>query len=262
MRYAVAVWNYQEPEKPLAKLAAELADFGFDALSLSLHTLHAPDEAARRDLAAVVRDRDLAVTLHTNFDLFTEQNLTLAVELFAARLYSVTFDAAMESTSCGRFYAAARMARVLQCVAKNAPEVRFAVEDFPLDAAASAHYRDDLASLAGCPEYGILLDLGHMHLRQGNEPYFREKSLSEHLRDVPLPVIEVHVHDNDGKSDLHQHPGTGNADLAAMAEGLKAVGFTGVSTIEVAPTHHGSTPAHSRQMLGESLKHWRRLLEG
>lgn len=262
MRYGVAVWNYMEPGLPLTELVQELAGAGFDSLALQPHFLAALEAAQWRELGRVVERDDLTVTLHTNFALFRAEHLRTAREQFGARLLDVTFDAAMETTSRGMFYDMATMAPVLRTVAETAPGLRFGVEDFPLDAAAVDAYAEHLRPLLALDGFGMLVDLGHLNLRRHMHPYFQAGDAAGYIRNVAAPIHEVHVHDNDGARDLHQHPGAGNADLAGAARGLREVGFDGVCTIEVAPSFHGATPAESRPALRGSLQAWRALMAG
>jgi sugar phosphate isomerase/epimerase len=85
--------------------------------------------------------------------------------------------------------------------------------------------------------------------------------VGEYLARLPLPVWEVHLHDNSGDRDEHGHFGLGNVDFAAVAAGLKAIGFSGVSTIEIAPSFHGKTPAESKPLSAESLAQWKDMWE-
>ena len=46
-------------------------------------------------------------------------------------------------------------------------------------------------------------------------------------------VHHVHLHDNDGRSDLHLPPGAGTIDWAAVVLALKDAGYDGTITLEV-----------------------------
>lgn len=62
-----------------------------------------------------------------------------------------------------------------------------------------------------------------------------------------------------GDRDSRGHLGFGNLPFEEVAAGLKAIGFDGISTIEIAPSFHGSTPAASRPHARDSLARWRGL---
>jgi sugar phosphate isomerase/epimerase len=135
--------------------------------------------------------------------------------------------------------------------------LKFAVEDFPLDNLAIDYYSRDLRPLLDCSRYGILVDIGHMNLRRTGEAYFRAFTVGQYIERIPRPIFEVHVHDNNGRQDEHKPLGEGNIDFAAIAAALKAIGFDGVSTIETAPSLHGRTPADDLPTVQPSLEQWR-----
>jgi sugar phosphate isomerase/epimerase len=86
-------------------------------------------------------------------------------------------------------------------------------------------------------------------------------SVADYIGRLPLPIVEVHLHDNNGQKDEHGHFGLGNIDFGEVAAALKSVGFDGVSTIEIAPSFHGSTPAESKPRARESLERWKAIWE-
>ena len=171
-------------------------------------------------------------------------------------------DARMKSESRGVFYDVKGMSAVFEEISNSSYEVRFAVEDFPLDEKALSFYEDGLVRLVKNPRFGILVDLGHMNMRlQKENSDFKGMSISQYLSGVPLRIIEVHIHDNMGDKDSHGHLGFGNLDFSEVANALETVGFEGVSTIEIAPSFHGSTPEQSKPLAKESLETWRGLWE-
>ena len=66
-----------------------------------------------------------------------------------------------------------------------------------------------------------------------SRPYYEGVTPEEYLSNVPVPITEVHVHDNDGTRDAHRPLGTGTNDIQAAARGLSRAGFDGTCTIEV-----------------------------
>jgi sugar phosphate isomerase/epimerase len=99
-----------------------------------------------------------------------------------------------------------------------------------------------------------------MNLRMAQEDYFAT-DVGDYISRLPLPIIEVHVHDNRGDRDSHEPLGAGDTPFPAVAGALMAVGFDGVSTIEIAPSFHGSTPGASKPHLQRTLETWRGMLE-
>lgn len=263
MRYATAIWNYVEPDVGLTDLIEEFVGFGYDAISFSSTQLPRLEEQEACEIASLIAERGLAVTLHCSFDI-TSADVERALGLFGEALHAMTFDAAMVWETRGGLYDAARMAPMLSDVIamSDGTQLRVGVEDFPLDDAALDFYRSDLEPLLTCPRYGILIDVGHLNMRLNGGGYFEGVSVAEYLARVPLPVVEVHLHDNSGDRDEHGHFGSGNIDFEEVARVLKAIDFRGVSTIEICPGMHDSTPEESKPHSRASLAAWKALWEG
>ena len=260
MRCGIAVWTFRQPGVTLCNLIERFAGMGFEAVSCQPKQILELDGNETRDLTDLLRDHSLKMTVHASFELAADEAGRL-LEVLGDALLCLTFDAARTTDSIGTFFDAARMAALLGDVRRldGAGNLKLAVEDFPLDVRAMAHYRDELGDLANDPNYGTLIDIGHMNIRLRREPYFAALSVRDYLAAPPRPIVEVHLHDNDGTKDSHGHFGFGNVDFAAVAAGLRAVGFDGVATIEIAPRFHGSTPETSLPLTAESLATWRRL---
>ena len=263
MRYGIAVWNFQEPGSTLVGLVEVFAGFGFDAVSFLPGQVVNCGDAEAAALLALMRERSLVATVHGNFEM-TRSDVETVVRRLGDRLAAVTMDAAMTADSCGHFYDGPRMAAFLREVEEATRQrgAQFAVEDFPLDGQALERYRADLAPVLDSPRYGTLIDLGHLNLRTRQADYFRNMTPADYIRRVPLPIIEVHVHDNKGERDSHAPIGFGDVPFAEIAPALREAGFDGISTIEIAPSFHGSTPAASKPKAMESLERWRAIWEG
>ncbi len=262
MLYAISLWTFHEKGTTLPGLVASFADLGFTAMSLSPPPVFAVDPGEAREAGAEMRQRQLPLTLHAGFK-HTDQEWDFLFDCFADRFSRITFDAAMVADARGRFYDAKKMAARLADVARRTEgtAVRFGVEDFPLDAEALRYYADDLAPVRSHPRFGMLVDLGHLNLRIRRSGHWQGQTPAAYLQALPLPVIEVHVHDNDGTRDLHQPIGDGNADLSAMAEALRDLGFDGVSTIEIAPGFHGSNGPTDTPKAVASRDTWQQWIE-
>jgi sugar phosphate isomerase/epimerase len=261
MRFGIAIWNFMEEGVRLPDLIAEFAGFGFDTISFLPGQL-LPNPEAGREAVAALRGLGLKATVHGSF-VVTADDARRIADLFGDDLLCQTFDAAMLEDSCGRHYDTACMVELLQQVGDLVEPLgaRYGVEDFPLDMQALDCYRDDLSPLLERSGYGMLIDLGHLNLRINRAPYFGALGPVEYLRRTPLPIIEVHVHDNCGDRDSHAHLGFGTGDFATYAAALREKGFDGVSTIEIAPSFHGAKPAEDKPRAKESLELWRSLLE-
>ena len=263
MRYATAIWNYAEPHIPLADLVRDFADLGYDTISFLPWQFVNCEPSAARDVVALLDERNLAATVHGNFETPLE-DARRVIDLLGERLLAMTFDAAMRPSSLGTVFDSGRMAGHVQSLLEMTPNASFrlAVEDYPLDALALGFHREHLGQLMQCGRYGMLVDVGHMNMRLTGGGYFEGQSVMDYFRRLPLPVVEVHLHDNNGVKDEHGHFGLGNIEFGQVAQALKAIGFDGVSTIEIAPTFHGSNPAESRPRSRESLETWKALWEG
>ena len=76
------------------------------------------------------------------------------------------------------------------------------------------------------PNLAILLDTGHVHVHLRGQP-----GIGQYIRQIPIPIAEVHVTDNHGQKDEHKAHGT--LDLADMAQALRDVNYAGPITVEV-----------------------------
>lgn len=77
-------------------------------------------------------------------------------------------------------------------------------------------------------QFKICLDTGHVAVYQGLTPAGAMRELGETVR-------VLHVHDNNGKADLHYMPYFGVIDWPDFSRALKECGFQGVFSLETAP---------------------------
>lgn len=83
----------------------------------------------------------------------------------------------------------------------------------------------DMVQAIGDPRAGVCLDVGHANVASG-------LPLS-HWLDVLGPVIRhYHVHDNDGRNDLHLVPGQGNLGFPGLFDALCAAAPEATLTFE------------------------------
>lgn len=96
----------------------------------------------------------------------------------------------------------------------------------------------------GSPDFGFCFDTGHFNLfsRVTMEQWF--VSLGRHL-------LEVHVHDNDGKADSHWAVGRGNIDFEKFFGLMNAYAPLPVLTVEV----------HDKDGIETSLERVKRLMK-
>ena len=86
---------------------------------------------------------------------------------------------------------------------------------------------DDLDQLP----VGALVDVGHAHIvASGGEQ--GAMSEAEYIERMPLKIVEVHVHDNDGATDQHLPLGEGTVVIEPILGALERKGFDGIITLE------------------------------
>ena len=110
------------------------------------------------------------------------------------------------------------------------------LENMPM----TAHRISPMAKIAevvakiNSPYVGICLDTGHSNV-YGHD-------LGEMVR-IAAPWLKVlHVHDNNGKQDLHQLPYLGTADWDSFTKALGEVGFAGSLSLETGGPVSASMP--------------------
>ncbi len=262
MHYAISVWNFMENDGPITALVDHFADMGFDTMSFKPEQVLNLDEAAAENLKHQIQNRNLGVTVHADFKL-TPLEAEHIISLFNSHLLCLSLDPRCRIDPAGKFFDHQRMIPLLEflCQRSEGTQVRFGLEDFPLDHCALETNQYALKPILNCQNFGILVDLGHMHLRLNNSEYFSEKGISGYLEGIPLPIIEIHVHDNNADNDQHMPPGQGNLDFADTAATLRQIDFNGMSTLEIAPLRYGAQPDKEYSKVAESLQLWRNLLE-
>jgi len=258
VRCAIAVWNFGEEGVLLTDLVDEFADMGYDGVSFLPGQIAKLGDEAVHALRDRLDSRELFATVHgKSHD--TRDTIHRVLDALEDRIVAMTFDGAMTMTSLGHTHDVATMAAVLRHVEElsRGTDLQFGIEDFPLDDVALDHGRDELGPLLECPRYGMLVDIGHLNIRRKSGQYFGRVSESEYVANCARRIIEVHVHDNDGRRDLHAPLGDGTTDFAAVAAGLRAVGFDGISTIEICPAFHDATPDEDKPKAERGLAEWR-----
>ncbi len=81
----------------------------------------------------------------------------------------------------------------------------------------AAVFIDHLNELAGEECFGLCVDTGHLNLI-GREQYAYIKYLGKRIK-------AFHVHDNDGKSDLHLAPYTGTINWEGFCRAVREIGY-------------------------------------
>ena len=100
---------------------------------------------------------------------------------------------------------------------------------------------------------GLLLDLGHLHVMSQNA--------AADIAALPLPVHEVHVSDNSGKTDEHMPLGKGNLPIDEIAVELCKAGFEGIWTLEMRPHYYMHLCCITNKTACRAVRSSRRRLE-
>lgn len=262
MEYAISTWNFVQGTGSLSSFISASIDMGFNAVSFTPAQVLTMDRDASTRLGEQISAAGLSVTVHADFTS-TPDEIDSIMAVFGERLRCISLDPRCRIDPAGRFFEPGRMLPLLEHLRRGSDltGIRFGLEDFPIDRCALDRNGEALAGLLECPCFGALIDLGHMNLRLSTIPHFAEKGVDGYISGVPVPIFEVHVHDNWGEGDLHMPPGKGNLDLRAAASALRARGFQGVSTIEIAPSRYGAEPGDEYESVAFGLCSWKDALE-
>ena len=122
-------------------------------------------------------------------------------------------------------------------------------ENMPMPALTLASPRQilDFAKQIDSPYFRVCLDTGHCTMLKVDP--------GQAVREIGKQYLRVlHVHDNNGVSDLHWLPGTGVIDWKNFSAALHEIGFDGVFSLETNVKPNGLDPEEllrKRQELSE-----------
>jgi sugar phosphate isomerase/epimerase len=231
IKKGVAIWNYTQ--KSVWDCSQAFHSAGFDAISWVGHQFGdlTKDDAAR--LADFLKAGGMCFTIHgylPNPDKDEEIAVFHDFIKFTAQwqekyglLNGLTFDAWHDKK------------RMMPYVAEALKALRgsgafLACEDFPLN---TGEMEIIAPYLTAQDDYGILIDAGHMNLRQAKKNDHTGAAFIQAFADIPLKVRELHLHDNKGVKDNHMYLGYGTLPLPAVVKGLKNIHFDGIITVEI-----------------------------
>ena len=230
MKTCATVWNYRGNR---FDDAYRLHQLGFDAVSWLGSEFDQMNEEDDQRLVAMLKETGMELTIHGRLpdpaDLEMCESFHKAVKRTAAwqqkyvLLYSWTFDFWTEQEKTLPY-----LEEVL-CAFRGTNTV-IAAEDIPLNKIQMKGFEKIIHPK---DRFGILIDVGHMNIRQRCIELVEAEDFVAAFQALPLPVIEVHLHDNLSYKDDHMYFGYGNLPLDAIVTGLKKVGFNGFSTIEI-----------------------------
>ena len=280
MLQGLAIWHY--PHRTIAENVRFFAAYGLDSVSVhgSQFARAITDPVTAEDIVCAVSDTGVVFTVH---GCLPRHHTPEAVEIFetelelwarwqdAHGLISVlSFDVPQtirEGQGIGGY-----LRRVLDAV----PQCKVAVEDFGL----TAREVEQISFLKGNERFGYLVDLGHLFLRMkglntGGKVLFTNSSY-EHppvrcpdathfysaLAAKEFPIFEMHLHNNDGVSDLHWFLEEGSLDVPAVARAIRELDFQGILTVESAPGFRFECRgADADEGIRKTLDYWKVCLE-
>lgn len=99
-----------------------------------------------------------------------------------------------------------------------------------------------IMSMLSSEHLGICLDTGHYLLNQLRKDGSAEITSVQELINWQKDLLHIHIHDNDGKQDLHLLPGEGCFPWASMINYLKEIQYKGVLIME--PKNQNQLPSY------------------
>lgn len=273
----LAIWHY--PTRNDLENVRFFAENGFGAVSMHGRAMAKTgmDEERGDAFASVIREKNMVLTAHGKLPLSHGErdvaDFKRDVDAIAAwqakhgLLSVLSFDVAQEVRENVMPY--------IEYVLQYPQFGKIALEDFGVTAAERAQ----IEPLKGDPRFGYLLDIGHMNIRMhgvNDEPIDLFRNSPEEcprtddpgypeflraFRSKEFPIFEIHLHNNDGKGDLHDFLEHGTVDMRAVAEALRAIGFDGIVTVETVPRLAGIFGDEADARIAETLAYWKKCVK-
>jgi len=223
-----------------------LHDCGFTAVSL-LQNVQQLDEQEIKDAAAAIREYDMTVCVHGNAQGYLVncrldevrvnqlfQHILMWNDLTDGRVYDCCSDTLSAEVNGKSVFLQDQCEKLFKMEIETFSDkgIRYGLENtsraFAYGCIPSL---ENMKKITGLPAgAGLLLDLGHIHITLSRDENKRHPA--DYLPQVPYPVHEIHISDNHGERDEHLFPGMGTTDYRAWREGLEAIHYSGVITLE------------------------------
>lgn len=262
MRYAISIWSFINESNSIVDLIRFFTDSGYDAISMKPENILHADKAERDAMKSILVEKGLPVTVHARSSIRINE-LDIIIEFLESNLECISLDPDCRIDPDANFFKTLNVLPVLEHLMSSpkSDNILFGLEDFPLNQRALNNNMSELSLLVECPRFGILLDIGHSNLRTSGSEHSKQGDLEKYLRNIPVPIIELHVHDNDGTGDQHMPPGKGNIDFSLVSETLLGKNFNGISTIEINPRQYNSRADAEKNHAIEGLNFWKKHFE-
>lgn len=240
VQLAVCDTGLDKPEETATRLALQ----GVCAIETSSEFYLATDETRLRDVARIFADRGVRLrSVHAPFGkehnlsspdpgirrATVEEHILLLRRCAAAGVFCIVVHAGTDETTDREADAVAWAIESLQMLAPVAEGtgVRMALENLPPGyLGCDGNQLLEMITTINSPALGICYDSGHAHMNGAMAKTF------ELLKDY---VITFHIHDNNGKRDLHYQPPYGTIDWEAFVRIFRTMHFEDAVTVEAPP---------------------------
>lgn len=277
MKNGLAIWHYNH--RTDTENAKFFADNGFNAVSMHgramTKTCLDPERAV--SFANAISEKNLTLTVHGKLPISHSDadvaDFKASIDAMAkwqekyGLIEVLSFDVWAEIRD--------NMVPYIEYVLQYPQFKKVAIEDCGV----TADERAQLESLKSNERFGFLLDIGHMNVRLRGTPAEQNllfincpeecpatenpgvKEFLQAFKSKEFPIFEIHLHNNDGKKDLHDFLEHGSLDMNIIAEVLKEINFDGIVTIESVPHLQNCFPPESDERIIKTLEYWKSFIK-
>jgi len=240
VQLAICSAGLDKPEET----ATRLAQLGVCAIETSSEFYLNAEEKHIREVAAMFLDRGVRLrSVHAPFGnehnlsspnpgvrlATVEEHARLLRKCAVAGVHCIVVHAGTDETKDRPADAVAWAIESLRKLAPVAEEsgVRMAVENLPPGyLGCDANQLMEIVTGGESSSIGVCFDTGHAHMNGTMAATF------ERVKDH---VVTFHLHDNDGKGDLHYQPPFGTIDWREFVRIFRTMGFNDAVTVEAPP---------------------------
>ena len=229
MRIGIALWNIRK--KSIVQTINHLSKMGFTAISFLGSSF---EDASEKAVAEAIKRNKLVVTFHLAFFAMRKKwflkelktrldniNGFIKRNKLEKQVLNICFDPAFDEVGTRHdvVYNSNNTIKALKFSLKHTKRMKIGIENWIVNSKISDFQR--IRKAIKSKRLGMLLDLGHMNIAV-KKGLIDRGNLYEYVSSLPLPIVELHVHDNNGLEDSHLPLGRGNMDYAEVFKTLKA----------------------------------------
>jgi sugar phosphate isomerase/epimerase len=255
VKIGIALWNLKA--KNLTEKTRKVLDLKFNAISFlndyfgtkNINTISKKEKEA---IIKAIKDNNLCVTFHMSLFGLKKDKLIKDLESklnniqkfikegkLERNIWNISFDPLVDfkgkrDPKNYKFNFKGTV-KVLKYTLKKCKNINISIENWLVDAHIDILKR--IKKAVNNKRLRMLLDVAHINLALKNNAAGRN-NFSDYIKDLPLKIVELHIHDNDGKTDLHLPVGKGNIDYPDIIKVLKKSGKMlkdAVFTLEIVP---------------------------